>query len=53
MPTDFKVYPQMLKTIEAIQKFLKSSAFQSLSDEDKRNTYAGIFGARFAATFVL
>ena len=49
MPTEYKVYPQMLKTIESIQKSMKRSTFQSLSDDDKRNLYASVFGARFAA----
>ena len=49
MPTEYKVYPQMLKTIESIQKSMKRSTFQSLSDDDKRSLYASVFGARFAA----
>ena len=49
MPTEYKVYTQMLKTIESIQKSIKSSAFQSLSDDGKRNLYASVFGARYAA----
>ena len=49
MPTEYKVYPQMLKTIESIQKSMKRSTFQSFSDNDKRNLYASVFGARFAA----
>ena len=49
MPTEYKVYTQMLKTIESIQKSIKSSAFPSLSDNGKRNLYASVFGARYAA----